>query len=148
MPPLGEDQMLQLVERTAALGLHFPKKIEHFKPEDARLAYNGHMESWGFDKREALAGRGYTPQSLVYLEDDTALPQVVDALGSFEGRRVDFERRILPWKLARTYMSMPHMASSGCWSDTGEDNGVVLVYFRPSCGRRALTDLARWLICQ
>ena len=50
--------------------------------------------------------------------------------------------------LARTYMIMPHMASSGCWSDTGEDNGVVLVYFRPSCGRRALTDLARWLICQ
>ena len=131
--------MLQLVERTAALGLHFPKKIENFKPEDARLAYNGHMESWGFDKREAphprgveqprvfvtrpplenctwmvdasdaklrellalpvaerakklpifasaeaavitqLAGRGYTPQSLVYLEDDTALPPVVDA---------------------------------------------------------------------
>ena len=136
---MGEDQILKLVERTAALELRFPKKIENFKPEDARLAYNAHMESWGFDKREAphprgveqprvfvtrpplehctwmidasdaklrelltlpvaerakkmpifasaeaaviqqLAGRGYTPQSLVYLEDDTALPPVVDA---------------------------------------------------------------------
>ena len=146
LPPLQEGEILKLVERTAALGLHFPKKIEQFNPEDARLTYNAHLAKWGLDKREPphargvqqprvfvsrpplescawyvdlsdaklrellalthaerakklpihasgeavvqrqLAARGYTPQPLVYLEDDTALPRPVDtdALGELD----------------------------------------------------------------
>ena len=138
LPPLEPNQILRLVERTAALGLHFPKKIDHFNPEEARLTYNGHLESWGLNKREPphargqeqprvfvsrpplencswsvdlsdaklrallamphaerakklhiyasgeatvnrqLAGRGFLAQSLVYMEDDAALPAAVD----------------------------------------------------------------------
>ena len=65
LPPLPEDGILRLVERTAALGLHFPKKADNFAPEDARIAYKAHLEKWGLHKREPRA-RGAVQREYVY----------------------------------------------------------------------------------
>ena len=52
---LGEKDLPRLVERYAALSFHLPKKARNFKPEDARLKLNQHVERWGLGKSEPTA---------------------------------------------------------------------------------------------
>lgn len=58
LPPLGKEDLKRLVERFGALGYHLPKNINKFKPEDARISYNQHLETWGLARRETPHARG------------------------------------------------------------------------------------------
>ena len=46
-PALGKKDLTRLVERFGALGFHLPKDIEKLNPEDARILYNTHLQTWG-----------------------------------------------------------------------------------------------------
>lgn len=58
MPPLGKEDLLRMVERFGAPGFHLPKNIDTFKPEDARIAYGQHLQTWGLTKRATPHARG------------------------------------------------------------------------------------------
>ena len=58
LPPLGKKDLKRLVERFGALGFHLPKNIDKLKPEDARIIYNQHLETWGLASRETPHARG------------------------------------------------------------------------------------------
>ena len=58
LPPLGKEDLTRLVERFGAFGFHLPKNIDKFKPEDARISYNQHLETWGLTKRDTPHARG------------------------------------------------------------------------------------------
>ena len=58
LPPLGKEDLKRLVERFGALGFHLPKNIDKFKPEDARIIYNQHLQAWGLVRRETPHARG------------------------------------------------------------------------------------------
>ena len=52
LPPFGKEELPRLVERFEHLGFHRPKSITKFKPEDARISFNAHLEKWGLSKRD------------------------------------------------------------------------------------------------
>ena len=58
LPALGKEELPRLVERFEHLGFPFPRGIDKFKPEDARLAFNAHLEKWGLSKRDTPHARG------------------------------------------------------------------------------------------
>ena len=58
LPPLGKKDLKRLVERFGALGFHLPKNIDKLKPEDARIIYKQHLETWGLARRETPHARG------------------------------------------------------------------------------------------
>ena len=58
LPPLGKEDLKRLVERFGALGFHLPKNIDKLKPEDARIIYNQHLQTWGLASRETPHARG------------------------------------------------------------------------------------------
>ena len=58
LPALGKKDLTRLVERFGALGFHLPKDIEKLNPEDARILYNTHLQTWGLTIRDTPLARG------------------------------------------------------------------------------------------
>mmetsp|Transcript_16785 Transcript_16785/g.41583 ORF Transcript_16785/g.41583 Transcript_16785/m.41583 type:complete len:219 (-) Transcript_16785:281-937(-) len=58
LPPLDKEDLTRLVERFAGLGFPLPKNVAKLSQEDARCAYNVHMETWGLTQREIPHARG------------------------------------------------------------------------------------------